>query len=89
MTNEERALNIAQELAYDALTRGGPRLEYAFRLGNQTLLLQMNIGPLPPKELENMYVSLNPPGENCGCCKGSGKQPATATAAVWPGRTAT
>jgi hypothetical protein len=82
VTPEQRAFNIAQELAYHSLTQADSKLEYNFRLGDKTLVLRMEMGYLPSKDMENMYVSLNPPGEACGCCGGSGKQAATTRAGV-------
>jgi hypothetical protein len=77
---EERVSSIVQELAYHLLTQSNPKLEYGFRLGEKTLLVRMEVGYLLSKDMETMYVSLNPPGEACGCCGGSGKQPATVRA---------
>jgi hypothetical protein len=75
MTPDERAFNVAKDLAYDALTRSGARRQYEFRHKNVSLVLRMEIAQLPSEEIEALYVSLNPPGENCLCCGGTGKRP--------------
>jgi hypothetical protein len=75
VTPDQRAFNVAKDLAYDALTRGGARRQYEFRHKSVSLVLRMEIAQVPSKEIENLYVSLNPPGEVCLCCGGSGKRP--------------
>lgn len=70
---EQRARNIAEELAYDLLTRTGAADTYHFRLGDQAVKLTLTFELPDLKDLENLYIAVNPPGRACGCCGGSGK----------------
>jgi len=69
---EERAMNIAAELAYDILSRPDARSSYRFQMGDRTVEVRLETGVVADQD--TMYIAVNPPGQICSCCKGSGKR---------------
>lgn len=74
MTPEKRAERIASELTYLMLTNPGKFSEFAFDLKGQKAIVRVVALPAGTEGADKMYISLDPPGETCGCCDGTGVQ---------------
>ena len=83
MTADERAQQIESELVYIALTNPGKKTEFAFDFKGQKAIVRLDLSPQPNDAPDRLYVSLDPPGDACKCCDGTGVQeraPPTAAA---------
>ncbi|WP_407168189.1 hypothetical protein [Bradyrhizobium sp. ORS 111] len=72
MTPEKRAERIASELTYLMLTNPGKFSEFAFDFKGQKAIVRVE--PVGIEGANKAYISLDPPGETCGCCDGTGVQ---------------
>lgn len=77
MSLDQRSHNIASELVYLALTSSAKETEFAFELKGQKAIVRLELFSNPADAPDRMYVSLNPPGDACKCCDGTGVQTRT------------
>jgi hypothetical protein len=74
MNADERAQKIASELVYLALINAGKKTEFAFEFKGQKAIVRLDLSPRPNDPPDRLYISLDPPGEACKCCEGTGIQ---------------
>lgn len=74
MTPEKRAERIASELTYLMFTNPGKFNEFAFDFKGKKAIVRIEVLPGGAAGADKAYISLDPPGEKCECCDGTGIQ---------------